>query len=224
LTRTNGALGNIQRITSPAGRYVEFTYDASNRITMAKDNKDNGGRTVTYEYDSAGRIWRVTDPMGGITEYTYDSSHRMLTLKDPRGIVYLTNEYTNGKVTKQTQADGSTYQFAYTTDASNNVIRTDVTDPRGNVKRVEFNADGHIFKVTNAVETAEEQVTDYERQAVSNLLLSVTDALEITAGVRRKTAYTYDALGNKDRGQIFTFDIHLSAANSSGLRMPRVKI
>jgi RHS repeat-associated protein len=193
LTRTNGSTGNIQRITSPSGRYVEFTYDASNRITEAKDN---GGRTVGYQYDASGRLWRVTDPMNGVTEYAYDASHRMLSLKDPKGIVYLTNEYTNGKVTKQTQADGSTYQFAYTTDGSNNVIRTDITDPRGNVKKVEFNTDGHIFKVTNAAGTADEQVMDYERQTVSNLLLSVTDALEVTPGVRRKTAYTYDAKGN----------------------------
>jgi len=39
-------------------------------------------------------------------------------------------------------------------------------------------------------------VTDYERQAGTNLLLSVTDALEVTPGVRRKTAYTYDPKGN----------------------------
>jgi hypothetical protein len=30
LTRTNGGTGNIQRIVSPNGRYVEFTYDTGN--------------------------------------------------------------------------------------------------------------------------------------------------------------------------------------------------
>ena len=193
LTRTNGNTGNIQRIVSSSGRYVEFTYDTSNRVTQIKDN---GGRTVNYQYDSNSRLWRVTDPMSGVTEYTYDASHRMLTLKDPRGIVYLTNEYTGGKVTKQTQADGSTYQYAYTTDANNKVIQTDVTDPRGYVKRVEFNTDGHLIKVTGALGTSQEQITDYEREPVTNLLLSVTDALEVSPGVRRKTAYTYDPKGN----------------------------
>ncbi len=158
--------------------------------------KDNGGRTVNYEYDASGRLWRVTDPMGGVTEHTYDPSHRMLSIKDPRGIVFLTNEYTNGRVTKQTQADDSTYQIAYTTDAGGNVTQADVTDPRGNVKRVEFNTDGQIIQVKTALGTAVEQAFDYERQAVTNLLLSLTDALEVTPGGRRKTAYTYDAKGN----------------------------
>ena len=134
--------------------------------------------------------------MNGVTEYTYDASHRMLSIKDPRGIVYLINEYTNGRVTKQTQADGSTFQFAYTTDANGNVTQTDVTDPRGKVKRVEFNTDGHLTKVTAALGQPEEQATDYARQATTNLLLTLTDALEVTPGVRRKTVYTYDANGN----------------------------
>ena len=50
ITRTNGQLGNITRITtSPSGRWMDFTYGAGNRITQVKDN---AGRTVNYEYDS----------------------------------------------------------------------------------------------------------------------------------------------------------------------------
>jgi hypothetical protein len=49
-----------------------------------------------------------------VTEYTYDGSYRLLTIKDARGIVFLTNEYdANSRVTKQMQADATTYQFAY---------------------------------------------------------------------------------------------------------------
>jgi YD repeat-containing protein len=137
VSRTMGQKGNITRITaSPSGRYLDFTYDASNRISQITDN---GGRTVSYQYDSNSRLWRVTDPMGGVTEYAYDASHRMLSLKDPKGIVYIANEYTNGRVTKQTLADGSNYQVMYTTDGSGNVTQTDVTDPRGNITRSEFN-------------------------------------------------------------------------------------
>lgn len=182
----NGAT-NISRITSAQGRWVDFTYDVSSRITAARDN---AGRTVTYAYDDTGRLSKVTDPAGGATEYTYDASHRMLTIKDARGIVYLTNEYDDkGRVVKQTQADATTYQFAYT-ESGGRIVQTDVTDPRGNLRRVTFNPAGYVLKDTRAVGKPEQRAVTYERQAGTNLLLSVTDALS------RKTAYAYDALGN----------------------------
>jgi len=44
----------------------------------------------------------------------------------------LTNEYdTQGRVTRQTQADGTFYQLGYTLDAQGKVTQTDVTDPKG---------------------------------------------------------------------------------------------
>jgi YD repeat-containing protein len=43
--------GNVTRITTPSGRYIDFTYDGSGRITQAKDIAQ---RTWTYQYDAAG--------------------------------------------------------------------------------------------------------------------------------------------------------------------------
>jgi RHS repeat-associated protein len=188
ISRAGSPVGNITQVRSPNGRRVEFTYDASNRIIQAKDNV---GRLVAYTYDASGRVSRVTDPSGGVTEYTYDASHRMLTIKDPRAIVFLTNEYdATGRVIRQTQADGSTYQFAYTLDANGKISQTLVTDPRGNIRRVTFNAGGYILTNTRALGQVEEQTSTYERQQGTNLVLSFTDPFG------RKTAYTYDALGN----------------------------
>jgi RHS repeat-associated protein len=196
ITRPTGPTGNISRITSPNGRWVEFTYDASNRITEVEDNI---GRVVTYTYDASGRLWKVTDPNNGVTEHTYDDTvpsdanrkTRMLTLKDARSIVFLTNEYdANGRVFKQTQADTTTYQFTYTVDGSGKVTQTDVTDPRANIRRVTFNADGQMTSDRRALGKPEEQLTTYELQTGTNLLLSMTDALN------RKTSYTYDSVGN----------------------------
>src|SRR6185503_13812483 len=180
--------GNITQITSPYGRWIKFTYDTSNRITQAKDN---AGRTVGYQYDTGGRLWKVTDPNGGITEYTYDTSDRMLTIEDARGIVYLTNEYNSaGRVIEQTQADNSTFQFAYTLDSNGKVTQTDVTDPRGYVSRVTFNSDGFTVSATRALGETEEQAYTYQRQSGTNLLTSITDALS------RTTIFTYDSWGD----------------------------
>jgi len=184
----DGQSGDLQKITSPNGRWIAFTYDSGHRITTAADNL---GRTVQYQYDTDGRLTRVTDPAGGVTEYTYDAAHRMLTLKDARGIVFLTNAYdTSGRVITQTQADGTTYQVAYTVDANNVITQTDVTDPRGIVERLTFNGQGYVLTDTLALGRPEQQVTTYTRQAGTHLVQSVTDALS------RQTTFTYDTMGN----------------------------
>ncbi len=187
-TFTRDSNSNLTKITSPNGRYIEFTYDASFRITQAKDNI---GRTVNYTYDSSGRLWKVTDANGGVTEHLYDTSNRMTKITDPRGILYLTNQYdTNGRVIKQTQADSTFFTFAYTLNGSGQVTQTDVTDPRGNVRRVTFNPSGAILTDTYALGKPEQQTITYLRQAGTNHILSETDALG------RRTDFTYDDQGN----------------------------
>jgi RHS repeat-associated protein len=184
----NSPTGNITHIRSPNGRWVAFSYDTADRITQVRDNI---GRVVRYEYDAGGRLSRVIDPAGGVTEYTYDAQHRMLSIKDARGITYLTNEYdANGRVAKQTQADGTTYGFAYTLDANGKVARTDVTDPRGNVRRVTFSASGYPETDTEALGRPEERTVSYERQAGTNFVTAVVDPLG------RRTTYSYDGAGN----------------------------
>ncbi len=188
ITRTSGQSGNITQVTSPNGRWIRFTYDASNRITQAQDNI---GRVVGYTYDASGRLSTVTDANGGITTYTYDSSNNMLTIKDARGIVYLTNQYdANNRIIKQTLADGNTYQFAYTLDANGNITQTNVTDQRGNVRQVTFNSAGYVLTDTRALGKPEQQTFTYNVQTGSSLPMSVIDALN------RTTSYTYDAMGN----------------------------
>ena len=187
ILRRSGDHGRAVQVLSPNGRWLTLTLDDGNRVIEAQDSI---GRVVTYTYTQGNLLSTVTDAAGGLTEYTYDSSHGIRTVKDPRGIVFLTNEYDGGRVIKQTQADGSTYQFAYTVDDADRITQTLVTDPRGNIRRVTFNADGYIVTDTRAVGTAEEQTITYEREPRTNLVLRVTDALG------RKTVQSYDAMGN----------------------------
>jgi RHS repeat-associated protein len=188
ITRSGGQIGNITKITSPNGRWITFSYDGSNRITQATDNI---GRTVGYTYDASGRLWKVTDPANGVTEYTYDTSHRMLTLKDARGITYLTNHYdANGRVDLQTQADSTTYQFAYTLDGTGKVTQTDTTNPRGFVTRYSFNGSGHHTSLVEAVGTVLERTTTWTRASGTNHITEIVDPLG------RHTTYAYDANGN----------------------------
>jgi RHS repeat-associated protein len=179
---------NVTRVTSPDGRFIEFTYDTSNRITEARDNT---GRVVTYQYDASGRLWKVTNPEGGVEEYGYDTSNRMATVKKPNGTLMVTNVYdAKGRVTQQTLSDGGVYKFAYTLDGSGRVTQTDVTDPRGNVRRIVFNTRGYVVSETLALGKPEQQTTAYELDPATNLKTATTDALG------RRTELTYDARGN----------------------------
>jgi RHS repeat-associated protein len=178
--------GNVTQVTSPNGRYIQFTYDSSGRITQATDN---AGRTVGYTYDALGRLQTVTDPNNQTESYAYDSSHRMLTVTDRRNNLKVTNHYdANGRVSQQDLPDGSWF-FTYVQDANGNVTQTTVTDPRGTVEQDSFNAAGYMTQKILAMGKPEQQTFTYQRDA-TNLLQMLTDPLG------RQTKYTYDAFGD----------------------------
>ncbi|HEX6699181.1 MAG TPA: RHS repeat-associated core domain-containing protein [Gaiellaceae bacterium] len=188
VAHASGSSGNVTQVTASDGRWIKFTYDGSNRITQAADN---AGRTVGYTYDGSGRLQTVTDAAGGVTTYGYDAQNEMTTIKDPTLVTYLTNTYdANGRVQKQTFADNTFYQYAYTIDGNGNVTQTDVTDPRGIVHRETFGADGYVLTDVAALGTADQQTTTYQRQAGTDLVTSITDPLN------RRTDFTYDDYGD----------------------------
>ena len=187
-TRSNGISGNITQVSSSNGRFIRFSYDSNNCITQAVDNI---GRTVNYTYDSSSRLTTVTDPNGGVTTYTWDGTNRMQSIIDARGITFLTNTYdANDRVTNQVLAGGDTYQFAYTLDSNGKPTKTTVTDPRGYVREVTFNAAHYVLTDNWAVGTPQQANTSLTLDPVSNLPLSITDPLG------RRTDRTYDAQGN----------------------------
>ncbi|MBS1801233.1 MAG: Ig-like domain-containing protein [Acidobacteria bacterium] len=198
LTFTRDPNNNLTRITSPNGRWIQYTYDPSNRVTQASDN---AGRTVFYTYDTNGRLSTVKDANSGTTTFGYDTNNNMTTIKDPRNITYITNYYdTHNMVSKQVMVDGSTYLFKYVLNSGGidttyvkqglTASETDVTDPRGNVRKVFFNADGFMSSEIRASGKPEQQAVTYNVQAGTGLLLGITD------GLNRTTSYTYDSMGN----------------------------
>jgi len=181
------ARGPITQITSPNGKWIKLSYDSADRVTRAEDAL---GRSVGYAYDTDGHLRTVTDTNGGVTTYGYESG-RLKLITDARGTVYLTNEYdANGRVSRQTMPGGATYSIAYTTDASNKVTATQLTDPRGHVRRVTFDAGGFATTDTAAYGTASAQTVTTTRDPVTHLPTAYLDALN------RRTELGYDASGN----------------------------
>jgi RHS repeat-associated protein len=113
IPRNADANCTIAQITSPNGRYIQFTYDTSYRVKVATDNL---GRQVFYNYDASGRLQTVTDANNGLWIYGYDTQNRMTTIEDPRLVTYLTNAYdASGNLYRQYLADGTSfYQFSWT--------------------------------------------------------------------------------------------------------------
>ncbi len=189
LIRSQGRSGNITTILSTSGRWIKLTYDTSNRITQAQDNS---GRKVIYAYDTSGRLHTVTDPNGGITTYGYDTSNRMTTVTDPLNLLYLTNHYdSNGRVSQQDLVNTSQhYLFTYTLDGNGKVTKTDVTDPRGIRREVVLNGDGYPLSDERDLGGPSQELTQIQRQAGTDLVLSITDSLN------RITTLGYDSAGN----------------------------
>jgi YD repeat-containing protein len=191
-TRKPALIGDLTAVISPNGKSIELSRGAyGGSVTEARDNT---GRTWTYAYNG-GQMISATDPMGGTWYYTWDNGYpaNILTIKDPRGNTVVTNTYTQYMgLTKQTYADGSTTLFAWTRNPQNNsaVSSVDVTDRRGNVRRVAFSPDYYVSSDTFALGKPESQTTTFARDPTTNLLLSETDPLG------RVTSYTYDAKGS----------------------------
>lgn len=198
VTLTRDSNGNLTRILSPGGRYIEFSYDPSNRITQATDNIN---RTVQYFYNNSGYLDHIIDVNQGTWTYNYDTSNRMSGITDARNIQYLQNLYDgNGRVYRQIQVDGGIFQFNYSTDTNGNVTATDVIDPRGNVQHVVFApapispsgyaTGGIVSSGTGAQGTTIEASASFQAAPGVNFTTSTTDALG------RTTNYEYDSLGN----------------------------
>jgi len=187
--QANNSVGRIKMIRSPNGRWIKPTYDNVDMITGARDNL---GRTVSYTYGNGYVMDSATNPGGGTTSYTYSGSPlRVATVTDARNITFLTNTYdAAGRVASQTQADNTTYGFDYTVDGAGKVTATEVTNPRGLVRRVEFSAAGYPISDTRAHGTSDAETTTLTRQTAGNLVTRITDPLG------RNTDFTYTDVGD----------------------------
>ncbi len=144
------------------------------------------GRTLTYAYDSNSNLVSVTNPAGDSAYYIYDLNNRLVSITDKKGITTVVNEYdANGRVSKQTLADGGVFTFEYAI-AGGEVAQTKVANPNGNTSTRRFR-NYYAMSRTNPYG----QTTYYDRDYATNQLMSVTDPLG------RVTRYTYDQNGNR---------------------------
>lgn len=191
LTVARDTFGAPTHVTEPGGRVLRFTTDSLVPGTVRLLSvTDPIGRVARYGYTATPpfRLETVTDPAGGVTQYTYEVSGGIASITDPRGITFLTNEHDAlGRVTRQTQADGGVWTFAYMGPPGAHTTAS-VTDPRGHTTVHRLDNAGFVTEQVDALG----RVTRHQRD-VGGRVTSTTDALG------RITRFTYDAAGNLTR-------------------------
>ncbi|ABF92010.1 Rhs family protein [Myxococcus xanthus DK 1622] len=207
ITRQSGYSGPITRVTGPSGRWVEFTIGSGLYNGLATQARDNAGRIVTYTYDTQGRLTQVTDAVGAVRKYTYNDSNYIETVVDAEDRLVVHNEYgAKGRVSRQTLADGSTYEFTYLVEMiadcvpngacnvreGEQINRTDVKDRSGQTRRVSFYS-GYIIYDTYPLGAPEERTTSFELDLSNGRRKAVIDSLG------RRTEFEHDAWGNITR-------------------------
>jgi RHS repeat-associated protein len=192
----NSTTGAVTSITSPGGRVLAFTSITGSLGTpLVSRVTDPLNRQVGYQYDSQDRLIQVTDAGGGAWKYGWDSKSRLVNVTDPEGNQQVVNTYDdNDRVTHQTLADGSTFDFAYTL-TNGQVTLTDITDRRASIRRVEFDASGHV--VRNTYPYGQRDVAGRAMDEVQTFTYDATGRVTNLTSTDRQYTFGYDAQGNR---------------------------
>jgi YD repeat-containing protein len=213
----------LTRITTQDGSYIQYTWTGSN-ITRVESwiNATTSYSNTVYGYDGSNRLTSVTvdltpsnlsDSVTYVTSYTYDGvSKRVASITQTDGSVLSITYHTTGTFTgwvkdlTQTVGSGDTRvtSFAYT-DEGGGLLRTEITDPRGQVTKLwSKNADnggtatderGQLMRVMAPPASTGATPTEinYTYDANGNVLTAVTKSGSITLST---VSYQYDAAGN----------------------------
>jgi hypothetical protein len=115
LTFTRDNERRLVQLSSPHNSWLRFHYGQLGGIVAIDDSS---GRTLRYGYDDRNRLISVTYPSGQIFRYEYDNAQHLLNFSvapnaSAPPVTILRNQYTGGKLAKQTLAGGAVYTYRY---------------------------------------------------------------------------------------------------------------
>jgi RHS repeat-associated protein len=205
LTWSNNQSGQLTKIASSDGRYVDLAYSGN----LVASITDNASRAVSYSYTgnqltgftdalnhqttfgwispSSGNISSITDALNDVTNISYDSSNRLSQLSE----------------TASGQTSNTIYSQAYSTNSSGQPVVT-ITDAKSFKGAFTFDLyhpplsdgdpDGYLISLTQAKGQSYADTTNYTRASGNDL---ITDYLEAVGNtLHRDTHYVYDPSGN----------------------------
>lgn len=222
------AKAHLSKITDPEGRVTKIDYFSSGR---AKSVTKADGTGVFYKFDydktkkeyytqqkySSGRInetWFNKDgdilrrDVNGTTVETITINGRIYTSKNELGFETIRGYDEFDNLTKITHPDKSFRSYSYNTQYS---VITEKTNELGVKTKYDYDANGNLKQVTEALGLPEQRITTYaydeygNRTEVKRLADSVTE--------EAKTTYTYDSLTTKV-GNRLTKTVSVSATEN----------
>lgn len=205
------AVGRLLSQTDPNGHATTYSYDSNGLLVAVSDRAghsltldwsgghvvkatDPVGRQVSYSY-SGDDLVGVVDLAGGSWEFGYDSGHLLTSVTTPEQVASSSYASTvnvydgQGRVTQQTDAEGHSTTFDYSSVPNSTVI----TGPDG-----VSNLDTYI----NGVRTA--HVDGYGTSVARTTTYSYDGATLQPTAVTDSTSHVQLTLGYNDRGQIIS--------------------
>jgi RHS repeat-associated protein len=223
--RDYNALGQLERLTDPAGHVTTYEYDTNGNRRFERTTRTSGGGSVSIvtetEYDAQDRpvrIWNADNPRGqaarpssqtvyddnGKVAWTYDALGRGTHQEyDSRGLLIKTTHPDNTFETMTYDAEG---RRETSTDRRGQVTKT-VYDAMGRVKNTIFLGDGSSSAVTLSATAydaagrvwqsadANNRTTSYGYDAAGRRLVVVLPLLQ-GSSAPSITRYAYDNNGN----------------------------
>jgi YD repeat-containing protein len=168
------ANGDITRVVSPHGKWIEFTYDQNDRVTSAAAST---GEMARYGYDAKGRLTNVTPSEGPAFRYEYDDGDRMINIFEGDQVIH--NFYDHDLCIRQPWSRGKSrakFSFKYVLDSQNQHVETDVTEPDGTLRKVVFNENGYVVSDTRHSGRRDEASLVYMRDSETNNIRGITVA------------------------------------------------
>jgi RHS repeat-associated protein len=210
---TYDGYGRIRTSTDPDGYTVTTDYDAFDRpiqVTYPDGTteqlqyrflelvrrKDRLGRWTSFTYDAARRQTSVRDPLGRVVQQEWCSCGTLNAVIDPNGNRTSWDTDVQGRVTKETRANGSFTTYAYETTTSR---LKSVTDPKLQVTTYSYAKDDALTGVVYTNATTATPTVSFTYDTVYPRMVTMTDGIGTSA-------YSYIAVGTLGAGQRATVD------------------
>ncbi|MEV8320712.1 DNRLRE domain-containing protein [Streptomyces sp. NPDC059900] len=199
-TRADGYSADLIKKTSAESRVWQFDHDAKGNLKTVTDPKgvassEDGDYTTSYEYDAYGQLTRATDANGNPTAYKdFVAAGYPRTTTDALAKISTTEYDARGQVTEVVDALGKKTTQTYDAFGRPLVSKTPKDQAAGvfiTTPAPEYDANDNVTKSTapnGAVSTA-----SYDK---ADQILTATAPKDTDTSGERKTAYTYDSVGN----------------------------